>query len=355
MGYVMTKDLVPGMITATDVYNYNDQLVIPANTELTDALITRLEDYAIYRIRVISAEMASTALTNESYSQKVIQSPAFKEFKKNFTENVETLQSAMQNVATTDSAVDKNLLLEQTTTLINPAATTIEIFDMIHNMRLYDDSTFAHCINVSLICRVMAKWLNWSEEDTETLTLAGLLHDIGKLSMPDSILKKPGKLTLDEYAMVQTHAVRGYEILRNQPLNEHIKNAALMHHERCDGTGYPNGYFSSDIDEFAKVVAIADVYDAMTASRAYRGPQCPFDVIANFESEGLQKYDPHYILTFLERTVSSYLNNNVRMSDGRIGEVIMINPTNLSKPMVRIGDEYIDLSHQSSLSIESVV
>ncbi len=353
MGYVLTKNLVPGMVTATDVYNYNDQLIIPANTLLTDKLISRMEYYSIQRINI--KEERVRAPKEESYSTKITNSQGFKEFQKTFTENVTTLQEAMQEVLESDAPLNEESLLTQSTSLVNPKATSIEIFDMIHNMRQYDDSTYAHCINVSLICRVMAKWLNFNKEDTDILTLCGLLHDIGKLSIPDSIVKKAGKLTTEEYTLIQTHTTRGFEALQKQDIDKRILNAALMHHERCDGTGYPNGLRAHQIGEFAKIVAIADVYDAMTASRVYRGPQCPFKVISIFEEEGLQKYEPRFILTFLERIVSSYINNNVLLSDGRIGEVIMINPQKLSKPIVRVGNDYIDLSKESSLTIEDLV
>lgn len=353
MGYVFTKNLVPGMVTATDVFNYTDQLIIPANTVLDDNLISRMEYYSIQRVRV--KEDVAKAPEQNSYSERIVNSPGFKEFKKNFTENANTLQSSIQEALDSDAPLDESALLNQATTLVNPDATSIEIFDMIHNMRSYDDSTYAHCINVSLICRIMAKWLKFDKEDTDVLTLCGLLHDIGKLSIPDEIVKKPGKLTEEEFDIIKTHTIRGYEALQKQDLDKRILNSALMHHERCDGSGYPNGLRGHQIDEFAKIVAIADVYDAMTAARVYRGPQCPFKVISIFEDEGLQKYDPHYILTFLERIVSSYMNNNVRLSDGRIGEVIMINSGKLSRPIVRIGNDYVDLSKETSLFIDDLV
>lgn len=354
MGYVFTKNLVPGMVTAADVYNYNDQLIIPANTLLTDKLISRMEYYSIQRINVKDEKPKKSE--DSSYSERVVNSPGFKEFKKTFTENVTTLQESLQEVLESDGPLDEKNLLEQSTSLVTPGATTIEIFDMIHNMRQYDDSTYAHCINVSLICRVMAKWLKFNKEDTDILTLCGLLHDIGKLSIPDSIVKKPGKLTAEEYTLIQTHTIRGFETLKMQDVDKRILNSALMHHERCDGTGYPNGLKANQIDDFAKIVSIADVYDAMTAARVYRGPQCPFKVISIFEEEGLQKYDPQFILTFLERIVASYMNNSVRLSDGRVGEVIMINPQKLSRPVIRISDtEYVDLYKETSLSIEDLV
>lgn len=353
MAYITTKKLVPGMVVARDVYTYNDQLLIPANTVLTDSIIARLEFYSIPRVNI--ADEAPAQQEPESYAAKVINSPGFKEFKKNFTKNVLTLQNSIQDVLDKDIPLNEDLLLNQTTSLMAPAATSIEVFDMVHNMRQYDDSTYAHCINVSLICRVMAKWLNLSPEDTDVLTICGLVHDIGKLNIPNEIIKKPNKLTDAEYDIMKTHTTRGYDILRVQAIDKRISQAALMHHERCDGSGYPNGVTGDKIDDFAKIVAIADVYEAMTASRVYRGPLCPFKVIAIFEKEGLQKYDPHYILTFLEHIVASYINNNVRLSDGRIGEVIMINQNHLSKPIVKVGNDYVDLSKESSLYIEDLV
>ena len=107
---------------------------------------------------------------------------------------------------------------------------------------------------------------------------------------------KKGKLTDAEYEVIKAHAQLGYDILKDQPLDERIKNAALMHHERYDGTGYPNHLVGKEIDDMAAIVAIADVYDAMTAARVYRGPVCPFRVIELYESEGFQKYDVEYLI-----------------------------------------------------------
>jgi HD-GYP domain-containing protein (c-di-GMP phosphodiesterase class II) len=97
------------------------------------------------------------------------------------------------------------------------------------------------------------------------------------------------------------------------------------------------------------------VYDAMTARRSYRGALCPFDVIQMFDEEGLNKYDPHYIMTFLNRITSSYLHNNVRLNDGREGEIVMINPMCLYRPMVRVGSEFIDLLKNPNLKIEAIL
>jgi putative nucleotidyltransferase with HDIG domain len=222
-------------------------------------------------------------------------------------------------------------------------------------MRQYDDLTYAHCLNVSLISNVLAGWLHMSEEEQKLATICGLFHDIGKLTIPDSITKKPDKLTDEEYKIMKNHTVSGFRLLQNQDVDDHIKNAALMHHEKCDGSGYPMGLKGDQIDKYAKIVAIADVYDAMTAARVYRGPLCPFTVIEIFEKEGLQCYETEYILCFLENVVQTFINNRVRLTNGLIGDIVYINKHHLSKPMVKCGAQFVDLAMEKDVSIEAFV
>ena len=224
--------------------------------------------------------------------------------------------------------------------------TTNKIFDMINNMRQYDDTTYAHSINVALISNVLAGWIGLEEQEVLLATQCGLLHDIGKLTIPSNIIKKPGELTAEEFNIMKTHAYAGYELLSKHNVNPHILNAAMMHHERFDGSGYPFGLRGEKIDVYARIVSIADVYDAMTSRRIYRTAICPFKVIETFEKEGLQKYDAQFILTFMENVLDTYIRSRVRLSDGRNGEVIMINKQKMSRPLIRSGSCYIDLSKE---------
>lgn len=359
MPRILTQDLVPGMVTAEDVFTYNNQLILPKDLELTDKTITKLEFYSILSVRIkddtAAIEPASPPKEDISYSEKIKASPEFKEFKKNFDDSISNVKSSINDIVNKHAPVDVEALLSQTNRLLSDSPSGIHIFDMLHNMRQYDDPTYAHSVNVALICYVFGKWLDFSDEDLNLLTLCGILHDIGKLKIPDKIIGKPDKLTNEEYKIVKTHTLEGYNILKPLPLNEHIKNAALMHHERCDGTGYPLGLTGDRIDKFAKIVSIADVYDAMTSARVYRGPLCPFQVIGIFEAEGLQKYDSEYILIFLEYIVNTYLNNRVRLSNGLEGDIVLINKLDLSHPMVHCGNHYIDLSHEHGLYIEAII
>ncbi len=360
MKRLSTADLTPGMVAAEDIYTYANQLLIPKGSILNDKAITKLEFYSIINVRVedeISKDyIAKRELSEDySYSEKIKRSPEFIEFKKHFDEEVPKFKTMLDSTALNKCTLDIDALLSFTLNLLRPESGYLSVFDMLHNMRQYDDMTYVHSINVALMCNVFARWLRMTEEETKLATLCGLLHDIGKVALPENIIKKPGKLTESEYTIVKKHTLEGYNLLKMQNVPEPIMNAALMHHERCDGTGYPFGIKNTKIDTFAKMVAIVDVYDAMTSARIYRGPMCPFKVVDIFESEGLQKYDTRFIMTFLENIVNTYMLNRVKLNDGRVGDVVFINRSSLANPTIKCGKEFIDLSAEPNLFIEAII
>lgn len=371
-----TKNLLPGMVTATPVRTKRGQLIINPNVELTRTLISRLEFYGIASVQITEDKQAAAPMeepkdpayfpakspvsapspvSDASYSQKLKSSPEFQRFQVDFTLRSQDLKNCFDAYLSDGGTVNKEELLSKTISLVGPKQTTLDVFDMLHNMRQVNDSTYAHSLNVAIISRIIGKWLHFSNEELDTLTLAGLLHDIGKTKIPDEVLNKDGKLTDEEFQMIRNHPKYGYDILKSQPLNSHIKKAALMHHERCDGSGYPMGLTMEEIDDYALIIAIADVYDAMTAARSYRAPLCPFEVIAEFEKDGLQKYKPKYILTFLENIANAYQNNRVMLSDGTSARIVLLNHRRLSKPLVQLDDgACIDLE-KSPLYIKAII
>ncbi|MBR2187717.1 MAG: HD-GYP domain-containing protein [Lachnospiraceae bacterium] len=356
MPRIMTSNLIPGMVTAEDVFSHNNQLILPKGLTLTDKAITKLEFYSISAVNIKedSVEPSEAQAPEPTYSERIRSSEEFIRFKKEYEEEMEEFKGSVNDIIT-KNVIDTDALLEQPEKLLEENSNGIHIFDMLHNMRMYDDPTYAHCLNVALICHVFGTWIKMDEEDIKTLTLCGLLHDVGKLMVPESIISKPAKLTTEEYDIIKTHSLEGYNKLKTMDIDDHIKNAALMHHERCDGSGYPFGLKTNRIDRFARIVSIADVYDAMTSARVYRGPLCPFQVISIFEQEGLQKYDPEYILIFLGYIVNTYMHNRVRLSNGMEGDIVLINKLDLSKPMVQCGNHYVDLSREHGIFVEAIL
>lgn len=379
---INVRDASPDMIIAEDVYTYSGQNIVSSGTVLTNRTITRIKFYCINEISVyvreeeyddLSEEMQTPSDELYDYAEKnkkaaeysrrleedyagIIRSTKeYVHFNQNVINSAKVLENSLSSFITkAGENLDTNLLLNQTKEIIIMNRNPLNTFHMLQNMRKYDDATFIHCLNVAIICNVFGHWIHMSHKDIDILTLAGLLHDVGKMEIPERIIKKPELLTDSEYSVVKLHPKRGYNLLEPIRMDERIKNVALMHHERCDGTGYPQGLKSDQIDEFAKMVAIVDIYDAMTSARVYRGPLCPFEVITIFESEGYEKFDPKYIIPFLEGIVNSYLNEKVILSDGRIGTIVLNNKNALSRPVVRVGNDLIDLSKEKNLSIQEI-
>lgn len=360
MQTLKTTQLQEGMITASPVMTKKGRLIVDQGIPLTNASIARIAFYDVASIEIEDydkpQEDTEETPAKPTYSRRIASSQEFQNFQANHSAAANALKEAFSSVISRGEEPDPKKLCQIIEPLSIRTISSIELFDFLHNMRTNDDSVYAHSINVALISAMLGHWLKMPEENLTILTAAALLHDIGKTKIPLEILNKPGRYTDEEFSLVRQHPSFGYEILLPfEQLDPRIKNAALMHHERCDGLGYPNGMKFYDIDDFSQIVAIADVYDAMTAARSYRDPLCPFQVIADFELEGLQKYNPKFILTFLERIAYTYQNHRVMLSDGRSAHIIMLNRQFLSRPVVGVATGTIDLSKTPDLHNQALL
>ena len=160
-----------------------------------------------------------------------------------------------------------------------------------------------HSQRVSEICLQIGKALNLNDDDLRELTLAGMLHDIGKISIPDKILGKPGKLNDEEYEIIKSHTRSGYQILRAADEFSDLGVYALTHHEKYDGTGYPNGIKGEEIPLFSRIIAVADAYEAMTADRPYRQAMPKEVAIKELEYHSGTQFDPLLVDVFLNQVV----------------------------------------------------
>ena len=375
---ILTSRATQNMIVADDVYTSDDKLVIPEGTVLTEDIIDSLKEYGVFAIRIKVDDDGNNAAAenekvtpagdealneqrqeiknsaeqeHESFLKQVKESKEFEVFHSAFVDSVDNLKNVFSKVVMHNEQIDGESILSDVENVVSKGRNSIHILDMLQCMRGYDDVTYVHSVNVALLSNMIGRivYPDISDEELKVLTLAGLLHDTGKMMVPDNIIQKKGRLTLPEYNLVKTHVLFGNNILKGiDNLDPRIAEVAMRHHERCDGTGYPGGYKREQIEPFARIVAIADTYDAMTSDRAYRAAICPFDVIEMFEREGIVKYDVAFLLPFLEKAVQAYMNTDVRLSTNQIGKVIMINKNEFSKPVVQVGDEFYDLSKETN-------
>ncbi|MEK5255075.1 HD-GYP domain-containing protein [Paenibacillus sp. FSL F4-0125] len=231
-----------------------------------------------------------------------------------------------------------------------------DFYGVLAALQSKDDYTYRHNVAVGILSTLLGKWLKLKPEDLSMLTIAATLHDIGKMRIPDELLTRPGPLTNEEYQLMKKHTTYGYEMIRDTIGTNHMQAlVALQHHERMDGSGYPFGVLGNRITDFSKIVAVADVFHAMTSDRFYRKASPLYEVLLQMEENVFGKLDPYICRVFINKLMQSMIGNEVELTDGRTGKIIMILATDPLRPLVNIDEDFIDLSKHRSLGIVRVI
>ena len=350
MKNVARMALENGMVIGEDVYSYQNKLLYPKDTVVDDAVITRLTRYSIMVVSI--KEEIDYATT---HFEKVRLSSEFKSFEFTYNNCMAIFRKMMRGFVEEGKQVHMSSLMDLYVKISSHARGGEQLLDFLYNMLpSMDDMTYAHCLNSALIAGVFGTWLELSHEDILLLIQCGFFYDIGKLKLPQDLLWKSDELTELEFTKLKTHTMLGFEMIKDCDMNEHVLKATLMHHERCDGTGYPSKLHSSQIDVFAKYIAIIDAYEAMTSARTYRMSLNPFQVIANFERAGYDKFDESILRPILSRIAATQLGFNVRLSNDVEAEIIKINEDHLARPFLKSQNREIDLSKDHDLNIVAI-
>ncbi len=344
-------DLQPGMKPVKD-YKVGDQVVFPKGVPLTEEQVEWLQKH-------FQKQMKSGGKQEKlaDYRKNIIESPEFEGFSADYTSSIDKTRVTFNQVLEADGEVDSEELLDNVESVLQNCGDVFgNVIMMLQNMEDLDDSTYAHSVNVALLATMLGRKLKMSEDEIRIVSIGGLLHDIGKLKIPELIIQKPGRLSPEEYKIIQLHPLEGYKLLRNKGLSEDILMCVLQHHERCDGSGYPYGAKGNRINKYAKVVAIANAFEALTSQRVYRDALCPFAAIRRLEEERFEKYEIGYLLTFLEYIVEVYVGMDVRLSNGKRAKVVLPNSKDWSRPLVQTREGFLDLSREGkALNIVEVL
>lgn len=236
------------------------------------------------------------------------------------------------------------------------AAEIPHIFHLFKKMQMMNEYTYRHNISVGVIATYIGKWLGLSKKELSKLTLAATLHDIGKTLIPESILNKPGKLTKLEYEEMKRHTTYGYKLIKQiHGLPKSIALVALQHHEREDGLGYPMGLKGDNTHYFSKIVAIADIFDAMSSKRVYHEATPFFEVISQMKDSVFGKLNPTILLLFLNKLMETLVSKEVELSNFQTGTIIMVDPYDPLRALVKTDEGIIDLRKEKELKIVQVL
>jgi len=239
---------------------------------------------------------------------------------------------------------------------IQEASEHPHLFGLLSNLQAKDDYTYRHNIGVGVLATLLGKWLGLRSKELSELSTAATLHDVGKMLIPLEVLNKPGKLTPEEYELIKKHTLFGYEMLSQTKGAAPIEaTVALQHHERQDGSGYPYGIKAADINLYSKIVAVADVYHAMSSRRAYHEPAPFYAILNRMMNNGFGEFDPKIVRVFIDKIMQMAVGNDVLLSDDRRGTIVLVHPGDPLRPLVQVGNEFIDLRSELSLHITQVI
>lgn len=338
------KYLVPGMEIAKDIHSDDGRILANKGTVINKQTIQQLQNWEVDTISIYEEVLLNPIID-----------PKVQKFINNYNKSVTVIQNAFDHIRSTQQ-IPLAELQNTASTLTEQAATAGNIVDQLYNLPPCDDYTMRHSVNVSIISALIAMWLKYPDNIVNSISLAGLLHDVGKSQLPPEILNKPYKLAADEYIHYQQHTKLGYDLVSN---NNHvapsITSAILQHHEREDGSGYPVGLLSEDIHPYAKIVAVADLYDeVLTINRDTETVLSPY-ISLEILRDNICSLDAESCLIFTTNMTNYLSGNNVVLTNGQQARVVCVNKAQPSRSIVQFADGKVsDLTESLDIRIKHV-
>lgn len=247
--------------------------------------------------------------------------------------------------------------------IVDEIASQKNILINLVDIKSMDNYTYEHSISVTVLSIILGMELKYDKMRLTELAVGALLHDIGKIFVPKELLVKQGKLTNDEFKIIREHTTKGHDYLKNDSYISIVSsNIALQHHEKYDGTGYPNGIKGEKIHDYARIAAIADVYDALTSDRPYRRAASPNEAVELIMGSAGRHFDYKMVQAFIRKVVPYPEGTMVKLSNGDVGVIEEINTDFPLRPKIKairrnaIGWEpvSIDLMEEKNIVIQGV-
>lgn len=327
MRYINMNHAEPGMIVGKSIYNEDGHILVNYRVTLTEKLIKRMKDKGLKGLYI------EDSLSDDIEVENLI------------TDGLEIKAAQALREMDIDAAMD--VAGEITDELSLQGDISVNLV----SLRTISDYTYKHSVNVAVLSVLTGMGLGFKKPMLKELAAAGLLHDIGKINIPPETMEKAGPLTEEEYELIKKHSEFGYEKIKNNiSISSKTKMGVYMHHENYNGTGYPMGLSGDQIYLFAKIIHIADVYDAITSERVYKKAQSPGEAVEFLMKNAGTMFQPEFVKAFITYIPVYPKGRNVVLSDGSTAVVVENRQHHTLYPVVRrLSDgKTIDLSENEN-------
>lgn len=340
------NELKAGMISASDIKFENSLLLAKGNPISETAINILSENYIVDKVEIYE---------DDDYKEKLeIKAKTVEELEKTFNELSSNLEDIFDNIHSLQVNGIEEIRVFSKKIQEEFKSTGLVIRDIVSHGS--SENIYRHSVNVAAISFILAKWLGFSEKEINLLTYSAILHDFGKTQIDQSILNKKGPLTKEDVETIKTHPVIGYHFVKKIPfIDSSVGLGILMHHEKADGSGYPMHIKDEKIHKFAKVIAIADLFDNVSSNRYSKEITGPFDGLKIIQEESLGKLDNKYCTMFLNHIVNYYMGENVILNDERSCKIIQVDINDITKPLLLDDSGFLDLRKEKDLYVTKLV
>jgi HD-GYP domain-containing protein (c-di-GMP phosphodiesterase class II) len=357
MRKISVEDLQPGMVYDKPIYVDSNNMLITANSPIKESDIKKLMTWGITEVETAGVLVKRVEPVAETASEKETDKPDraeetdterkilsnYNDLLKKRKVLIEVHNRARNAVDAAYRAIRSNVpfdtrdLEDSVQNIVKLLKENSNIFLFLYGLDEGKDYTLTHSVNVTFYSLIIGIALKYSPVKLNDLGLGTLLIDAGMVKLPVYIIHKQSNLTDQEYNQIKTHPLLGYKALKDLgKIKEASALVSLQHHEQFDGKGYPRGLRGNDIDEFARIAAIADSYEAQISNRSYRKKVYFYHAMRNLLSSGVNKFDPVILRVFLSRMSVYPIGSIVELNDGSVGIIIGSVPEKPLRPMIKL-------------------